>query len=66
MKNQFGIVLLIIGIGLLVWGFNLSGSFSSNLSRTFTGSPTDKTIIVFIAGGICAALGLYQLMINKR
>jgi hypothetical protein len=66
MKNQLGIVLLIIGIGLLVWGFNLSGSFSSNLSRTFTGSPTDKTIIVFIAGGICAALGLYQLMINKR
>jgi hypothetical protein len=66
MKNQLGIVLLIIGIGLLVWGFNLSGSFSSNLSRTFRGSPTDKTIIVFIAGGICAALGLYQLMINKR
>jgi hypothetical protein len=66
MKSQIGIVLLIIGIGLLIWGFNLSGSFSSNLSRTFTGSPTDKTMIILIAGGICSALGLYQLMIKKR
>jgi hypothetical protein len=66
MKNQGGFVLLILGISLLIWGFNLSGSFSSKLSEAFTGSPTDKTMVFFIAGGICSALGLYQLLIKKR
>lgn len=61
MHKQIGIVLLVIGIGLLIWGFNMSGSFSSRMSRVFTGSPTDKTVTVIIGGGICTALGIYQL-----
>ena len=61
MQKQIGIVLLVIGIGLLIWGFNMSGSFSSRMSRVFTGSPTDKTVAVIIGGGICTALGIYQL-----
>jgi len=61
MNKQIGIILLVLGIGLLIWGFNLYGAFSSHVSRVFTGSPTDKTIAVLITGAVCAALGLFQL-----
>jgi uncharacterized membrane protein len=61
MKKQIGIILLIIGIALLIWGVNLSSSFSSRVSRVFRGSPTNKTMTVFISGAVCTALGIYQL-----
>jgi hypothetical protein len=66
MNKQIGIILLAAGIGLLLWGFNLSGSFSSRLARAFTGSPTDKTMIVLIAGGVSLVLGIFQLTRKSR
>jgi hypothetical protein len=44
----------------------MTGSFESKLSRAFTGAPTDKTLAVLIAGGICTALGAYQLSKKGR
>jgi hypothetical protein len=61
MNKQIGLILLVAGVGLLIWGISMTGSFSSKMSRAFTGSPTDKTVTVLIAGGICTALGAYQL-----
>ncbi|HTG00982.1 MAG TPA: DUF3185 family protein [Nitrospirota bacterium] len=62
MSRQAGLVLLVAGIGLLMWGYNLSGSFSSRFYRTFTGSLTDKTAVILICGSICTALGLFNLL----
>lgn len=61
MTKQVGVILLVVGIGLLMWGFQLNDAFSSRLHRAFTGSFTDKTAAVLIAGGVCVALGLYNL-----
>jgi len=61
MNKQIGLILLVAGVALLIWGISMTGSFSSEVSRAFTGSPTDKTVTVLIAGGICTALGAYQL-----
>lgn len=61
MNKQIGIILLVAGIGLLIWGFNLYDAFSSRAARAFTGSSTDKTMTILIAGGICTALGIFQL-----
>lgn len=59
---QIGIVLLVIGIGLLLWGYNISESIEGKLSTTFSGSPGDKAMILYIVGGICAALGLFKII----
>lgn len=59
--KQIGIVLLVAGVALLIWGISMTGSFTSKVSRAVTGSPTNKAVTVLIVGGICTALGIYQL-----
>jgi len=60
-SKQIGIVLLIIGVGLLIWGFNLYGAFGSKLARTIGGSPSTETMLILIGGAVCAGLGAYNL-----
>ena len=57
-----GIALLVIGIGLLIWGYNISESFGGKLTSAFTGSPGDKAMTLYITGAICAALGVFKLI----
>ena len=50
--------LLVGGIVLMVFGINATNSFSSDVSRFFTGSPTDKAVWMLIGGVIAAIVGL--------
>lgn len=49
------IVLIAVGLSLLVYGLQASQSISSDLSRFFTGSPTDRAIWL-IVGGLAASV----------
>ena len=64
-KNVIGIALLVAGIILLVWGYNMSGAFDSRVSRVFTGSPTDKAMWTMIGGAVLAVAGAAQLLFRK-
>ena len=66
MNKLIGIVLVVVGVGLLLWGFNLYDAFSSRVSRIVTGSPPDKTVVILIAGAVCAAAGVFQLSRKSR
>jgi hypothetical protein len=66
MHKQIGLILLVVGVALLIWGISMTSSFKSKISRAFTGSPTDKTVAILIAGGVCTALGAYQLSRKDR
>jgi hypothetical protein len=52
------LALLVGGVVLIVIGINAMNSFSSDLSRFFTGSPTDKAVWMLIAGSVAAVVGL--------
>ncbi len=60
MKKLIPIVLIVGGAGLLYWGYSLSTSMTGKLAKTFTGSPTDKAMMLMIGGGICLVVGLLQ------
>jgi hypothetical protein len=62
MNKAVSIALLVGGIMLLVFGFNASNSFSSDVSRAFTGSPTDKSMWMLIGGAVAAIAGLVGIM----
>jgi len=63
LRRIIGLSLVVVGVVLLVWGFNAADSFASDVSRFFTGSPTDRAIwltiagvAAIVAGGVAVAL----------
>jgi len=52
------LALLVGGVVLIIIGINATNSFSSDVSRFFTGSPTDKAIWILIGGIVAAVVGL--------
>ena len=55
MNKVIGLALLGVGIALIIWGVNATDSFSSDVSRFFTGKPTDKSMWLLI-GGIASTI----------
>ena len=58
MNNIVGLALFAVGIVLLIFGLNASHSFSSDVSRVFTGNPTDKSIWLLVGGAAAVIVGL--------
>ncbi len=50
MNKAIGLGLLAAGIVLIMYGIGASNSVSSDLSRTFTGSPSNKALWLLIIG----------------
>lgn len=61
MNRTISLVIFVVGIALIIYGIGASNSFSSDFSRIFTGSPTQKTIVLLCGGAVFAALGGYGL-----
>jgi len=59
-----GIVLAVLGIGLAVWGFQLSGSVGSQITHAVTGSDTDKVMTLYITGAVSFVVGIYLYIKN--
>ncbi|MDO9069407.1 MAG: DUF3185 family protein [Deltaproteobacteria bacterium] len=66
MYKVLSIALLAVGILLIVWGVRAGDSFSSDVSRFFTGSPTDKTVWMLIGGSVASLAGLAGLFISPK
>jgi hypothetical protein len=63
MRRPFGFALAAVGVVLLIWGISAADSFASDVSRFFSGSPTDRAIwltiggiAAIVAGGVMASL----------
>lgn len=54
-----GIVLVVIGVGLVIWGYQLSGSVGSRITQAVTGSNTDKVMAFYIAGAASFVVGIF-------
>ena len=66
MNKPLGIGLLVVGVVLIVFGISASESFGSDVSRFFTGSPTNKSIWLLIGGIISACVGLFMSFGGSR
>lgn len=59
MNKLISLAFLVGGIVLIVMGINATNSFSSDVSKFFTGSPTDKAVWMLIGGIVLAMVGLF-------
>jgi len=57
-NKVLGIVFVVIGVCLLVYGFNAAESVASDFSRFFNGTPTNKSIMLLILGGVFTVGGM--------
>ena len=66
MNKPIFIALLAGGIILAVFGINASNSFGSDVSRFFTGSPTDKAVWMLVGGVVIGLIGLAGLVMGGK
>ena len=61
MHKAVALALLAGGILLIVFGVSAAQSFSSDMSRFFTGSPTDKAMWMLLGGMVASIVGVVGL-----
>lgn len=66
MNKTVGLVVFVVGIVLLIFGFNAADSFSSGFSEFFTGSPSKKAIGLLVAGAVMTAVGAVGFFKNQK
>jgi hypothetical protein len=62
MNRAVSLALLAGGILLIIFGIMASTSFTSDISRFFTGSPTDKAIWMLVGGVVASVVGAVGLL----
>jgi uncharacterized protein DUF3185 len=65
-QRIFGIVLLVVGVGLLITGMNASHSVADQMSNTFTGRLTHETAWYIYGGLACAVAGFCGVLFGVR
>jgi hypothetical protein len=66
MNKIISLALLIGGVVLMIIGINATNSFSSDVSRFFTGSPTDKAVWMLIGGIVAVVIGLVGTLRSSK
>jgi hypothetical protein len=59
-----GIALLVTGLGLALWGYQLSDSVGSQITQAVTGSEPEKVMTLYITGAVSFVVGLYLFIKN--
>jgi multisubunit Na+/H+ antiporter MnhB subunit len=66
MNNIVGIAIIALGVVLLVFGFNESHSMASDVSKTFTGNPTNHSMWLIIGGAVAVIAGIAMSLMGRR
>lgn len=66
MDKTISLVILVGGILLVIFGLDVSNSISSDISRVFTDSPTDKAIWILVGGVVVTVIGLAGVLRGSR
>jgi hypothetical protein len=60
-KRAIAVVLIVIGAGLIYWGYDISQSVRGQFTRLWSGGVPDRAMLAYLGGAACAALGVYLL-----
>lgn len=66
MRLVLPLSILIVGVVLLIFGLNASQSLSSGLSETFSGAPSNKSLLLILLGVVCLLYGGVGTIFNRK
>lgn len=61
MNKIIGIVLIVVGVALALWGYDIFDSASSQISRAFNGDTPLEAWLGMAGGVICIAAGISKV-----
>ena len=60
-SKYIGIVLIVVGVALAVWGYNIYDSAGSKVSRVFSGDAPIEAWAGMVGGAICLVIGILKV-----
>jgi uncharacterized membrane protein YidH (DUF202 family) len=60
-KKYAGIVLILVGVALVAWGYNSYDSVGSQITRTFSGDAPIEAWAGMVGGAICVIIGILKV-----
>jgi uncharacterized membrane protein YidH (DUF202 family) len=66
MAKAISIALIVGGVLLLYFGGQAFNSVSSEVSRVFTGSPSNKAIMLIVGGVVATLAGITGMALSGR
>lgn len=64
-KKTISIALLVVGVVLLVLGFQEFGAFGSQFGRAVGRGPSTRAVLLLAAGAVCAGFGAMKIFGKK-
>jgi uncharacterized membrane protein YidH (DUF202 family) len=60
-NKLLGIILIILGTTLFLWGYDVYNSAGSQVERAFSGDTPIEAWLGLIGGAICLVIGIFRL-----
>ncbi len=60
-RKAIGIVFIVVGIALVVWGYNIYDSAGSQVSRALSGEAPVEAWAGMVGGAICIVFGIFKV-----
>lgn len=64
-SRLIGFVLLGVGAVMIYFGYTASQSVGSQLKQAWSGSMSDKAMLYYAGGAVCAAIGAFLAFLKK-
>jgi hypothetical protein len=61
-----GIVLIVLGAGLMIFGSMEADGIGAQMQEFFTGTPPDRVIWMILGGAVSLALGLFLALAGPK
>jgi hypothetical protein len=58
-NRALGLALIVIGVGLAYWGYQISETLASQLSHTISGTLSNEVMLRYIGAAACGVAGLF-------
>ena len=66
MNRLISLAVAVVGVVLIVVGIAAMDSFRSDISRFFTGNPTDRAVWLLIGGAVATVAGIFGVSRWRR
>ena len=66
MSRTIGVISLVLGILLLIWGHNIATSVDSQVKQIFTGSPVDQAMYFYVGGTALGLFGFFGIIGSRK